>query len=288
MSKFWNWIEEEETETTETGDERERKPRCRELRLEGVIAEETWWGDEVTPKMFRDELFADSGDVTVWINSPGGDVIAASTIYTMLREYRNNCGNVNVKIDGMAASAASVIAMAGTEVSMSPTAMMMIHNPMTYVQGNREEMERAIQLLDEVKESIINAYEEKTGLSRARISHMMNNETWMSAGQAFKLGFIDEILYDGRSADNGGTYNVYQFSQAVTNMALIRKVSDTAATAATAYATPMNETADIVRDSAIETNKPDGVDGKAIATDEKRDGVDAKVLMERLMSKKYY
>jgi len=100
MQKFWNW-----TKNESTGE--------RVLYLDGVIASETWWGDEVTPAMFRDELFAGEGDITIYINSPGGDCIAASQIYTMLMEYK---GNITVKIDGLAASAASVIAMAGTEV----------------------------------------------------------------------------------------------------------------------------------------------------------------------------
>ena len=93
--------------------------------------------------MFHDELFAGSGPVIVWLNSPGGDCIAASQIYTMLMDYQ---GDVTVKIDGIAASAASVIAMAGTTVLMAPTALMMIHNPMTMAYGNHEDMEKAIEL----------------------------------------------------------------------------------------------------------------------------------------------
>ena len=106
--------------------------------------------------MFHDELFAGTGPVTIWLNSPGGDCIAASQIYSMLMDYKDD---VTVKIDGIAASAASVIAMAGTKVLMAPTALMMIHNPMTLAYGNHEDMEKAIAMLDEVKESIVNAYE---------------------------------------------------------------------------------------------------------------------------------
>lgn len=105
------------------------------------------------------------GDITVWINSPGGDCIAAAQIYNMLMDYK---GNVTVKIDGIAASAASVIAMAGNKVIVSPVSMIMIHNPATIAAGDTAEMQKAIAMLDEVKESIINAYEIKTGLSRAR------------------------------------------------------------------------------------------------------------------------
>ena len=100
----------------------------RTLNLDGAIAEETWYGDEITPKQFKSELMSGTGDITVWINSPGGCVFAASQIYNMLMEYK---GRVTIKIDGIAASAASVIAMAGTDVFMSPVSMMMIHNPMT-------------------------------------------------------------------------------------------------------------------------------------------------------------
>ena len=145
----------------------------------------------MTPKLFKDELMEGEGDITVWINSPGGDCIAAAQIYNMLLDYK---GSVTVKIDGIAASAASVIAMAGTKVIMSPVSMLMIHNPMTMAAGDTSEMEKAISMLSEIKESIINAYERKTGLSRAKLSRLMDAETWMDAGKAVELGFADEIL----------------------------------------------------------------------------------------------
>ena len=143
--------------------------------------------------MFHDELFAGTGPVTIWLNSPGGDCIAASQIYSMLMDYKDD---VTVKIDGIAASAASVIAMAGTKVLMAPTALMMIHNPMTLAYGSQEDMEKAIAMLDEVKESIVNAYEIKTCLSRAKLSHLMDSETWMNANRAVELGFADDLLKD--------------------------------------------------------------------------------------------
>ena len=182
MKKFWKW----KNQTNQ----KEQTPE-RTLFLNGTIAEESWFDDDVTPQLFRDELNAGSGDITVWINSPGGDCIAAAQIYNMLMEYK---GNVTVKIDGIAASAASVIAMAGTKVCVSPVSMMMIHNPMTVAMGNTGEMQKAIEMLDEVKESIINAYEIKTGISRAKISHLMDAETWMDANSAVEMGFADEIL----------------------------------------------------------------------------------------------
>ena len=180
MKKFWNWIRDETA------------PDARILRLEGAIAEESWFDDEVTPAAFKAELTSGSGPITVWINSPGGDCVAAAQIYNMLMDYP---ADVTVRIDGIAASAASVIAMAGTKVQMSPVSVMMIHNPLTVAMGDSDEMRRAIQLLDEVKESIINAYEIKTGLSRAKLSHLMDGETWMNAKKALELGFCDEILY---------------------------------------------------------------------------------------------
>lgn len=163
----------------------------RVLHLNGTIAEESWFDDDITPQLFKDELFAGDGDITVWINSPGGDCVAAAQIYNMLMDYK---GNVTIKIDGIAASAASVIAMAGTKVLMSPVSMLMIHNPMTVAMGDAGEMEKAIEMLGSVKDSIINAYEIKTGLSRAKISHLMDAETWMDANKAVELGFADDIL----------------------------------------------------------------------------------------------
>lgn len=163
----------------------------RTLFLNGTIAEESWFDDDVTPQLFKDELLSGSGNITVWINSPGGDCVAAAQIYNMLMDYK---GNVTVKIDGIAASAASVIAMAGAKVYVSPVSMLMIHNPMTVAMGNAADMEKAIEMLGSVKDSIINAYEIKTGLSRAKLSHLMDAETWMDANKAVELGFADEIL----------------------------------------------------------------------------------------------
>ncbi len=185
MKKFWNC-----KNRTVTNQETKEQTQERTLFLNGTIAEESWFDDDVTPQLFRDELNSGSGDITVWINSPGGDCIAAAQIYNMLMDYR---GNVTVKIDGIAASAASVIAMAGTKVLMSPVSMM-IHNLMTVAMGNTAEMQKAIEMLDSVKESIINAYEIKTGMSRTKLSHLMDAETWMDANSAVEMGFADEII----------------------------------------------------------------------------------------------
>lgn len=196
-------------------------PEARVLELNGTIASESWFDDDVTPQMFKDELFAGEGDITVWINSPGGDCIAASQIYSMLMDYK---GNVTVKIDGIAASAASVIAMAGTTVLMAPTALLMIHNPATMAFGDHNEMQKAIEMLSEVKESIINAYELKTGLSRAKLDHLMEDETWMNAKKAIELRFADGMLEDEKkmSADVGA----YQFSSKQVENALLNKITE--------------------------------------------------------------
>ena len=182
MKKFWNWIHDDSG--------------GRVLRLEGPIDSESFWGDEITPAMFREELESEEGDVTVWINSPGGNVFAAAEIYTMLKDYKSA---VTVKIASIAASAASVIAMAGDRVQMSPTALLMVHDPSTIAMGNAKAMEQAITTLNEVKESIINAYAAKTGMRRGKIADLMSNETWMNAKKAVELGFADEVLYEGKA-----------------------------------------------------------------------------------------
>ena len=205
-NKFWNWVQNDNN-----GE--------RTLFLEGVIAEESWFEDDVTPSAFKADLFAGSGPITLHINSPGGDCIAASQIYTMLMDYPYD---VKVQFDGIAASAASVIAMAGTKVSMSPTSLMMIHNPLTFALGDSEEMRKAIQLLEEVKESIINAYEIKTGLSRTRLSHMMDAETWMNAQKALELGFCDEVLFQPEKVDK--VQNSFTFSRRAVNNCLLDKL----------------------------------------------------------------
>ena len=184
MKKFWNWIHDD--------------GGGRVLRLEGPIDSENFWGDEITPQMFREDLEAEDGDVTVWINSPGGNVFAAAEIYTMLKDY---AGKVTVKVASLAASAASVVAMAGDTVQMSPTALLMLHDPSTVAMGNTRDMEKAISALNEVKEAIVNAYAAKSGLRRGRIADLMSEETWLNAKKAVELGLADEILYDGKKPE---------------------------------------------------------------------------------------
>lgn len=214
MKKFWKWKnqkvlnQETQTETVE-----------RTLFLNGTIAEDSWFDDDVTPQMFKEELMDGSGNITVWINSPGGDCVAAAQIYNMLREYK---GDVTVKIDGIAASAASVIAMARDKVLMSPVSMMMIHNPMTIAFGDSGEMQRAIDMLFSVKDSIINAYELKTGLSRVKLAHLMDAETWMDANKAIELGFADEIIQRNGAVD----MEVPQVSMLYSKTAVVNSLMD--------------------------------------------------------------
>lgn len=204
MKRFWNW----------SGPQNQRV-----LTISGTIAEDSWVDDEVTPQVFQDELSQGKGPIDLWLNSPGGDCVAASRIYTMLMNYLDD---VNVKIDGIAASAASVIAMAGTKVSMAPTAMIMIHNPLTIVGGQKEDLDQAAQMLAETKESIINAYELKTNLPREKISAMMDDETWMNVNKAIELGFADDML-----GQNKDITDCYSYSDKQSDLVVLNKLKRT-------------------------------------------------------------
>ena len=163
-----------------------------------------------------------SGNITVWVNSPGGDCVAAAQIYNMLMDYPHD---VTVKIDGIAASAASVIAMAGTKVLMSPVSTMMIHNPATIAWGDAGDMEKAIAMLETVKDSIINAYEIKSGLSRTKLSHLMDAETWMDANKAVELGFADGILSRADTGDEAPPAGSVLYSPATVVNSLMGKIA---------------------------------------------------------------
>jgi ATP-dependent Clp protease protease subunit len=185
MNRFWKWVR-NKTPAGENPDLAERT-----LFLNGTIASESWYDDDVTPALFKSDLDSGKGPITIWINSPGGDVWAAAQIYNMLLSYT---GKVTVKIDGLAASAASVIAMAGDEVLVSPVSMLMIHNPATAAMGDKDDLAQAISMLDSVKDSILNAYVKKTGLSKNKLSKLMDDETWMDANKAVELGFADRVM----------------------------------------------------------------------------------------------
>jgi len=211
MDKFWRWVVNEAEET-----------KSRTLHLEGYIAESSWFDDDITPKQFKTELYGSgdlADDIVVKIHSPGGDTFAAAQIYNMLKEYP---GKVSVHVDGLAASAASVIAMAGDEVCVSPLSVIMIHNPAMLIAGEVADLQVGINLLSEVKESIINAYQTKSGLSRAKISHMMDAETWMSAHKAIEMKFADKILYESEPADDSG--DGFIFDQMTVTNALRNKL----------------------------------------------------------------
>ncbi len=260
MKKFWNWKNRKilNRETNEEVVERV-------LSLNGTIAEESWFDDDVTPKLFKDELDSGSGDITLWINSPGGDCVAAAQIYNMLVNYK---GKVTVKIDGIAASAASVIAMAGDTVLMSPVSMMMIHNPATVAFGDHTEMEKAIEMLNGVKDSIINAYVLKTGMSRAKLSRLMDAETWMDATKAVELGFADDIVARNEilteepeegetkeSTDEDKVSDSVLFSRKAVSNALLNKLEKHYKATAKADVTKQAEIPAVTQDDGVSANE---------------------------------
>lgn len=179
MNKFWKFENKVSSEGNST------------LYLDGDISSVTWWGDEVTPEEFRNELRQMKGDLTVHINSQGGDVFAGVTIYNALKDYGK--GKVTVKVDGLAASIASVVAMAGDEIIMSPGSMMMIHNPWSMGVGSAEELRKAADTLDEIREAILPIYTDRSGQTQETVQELMDNETWMTAEKAVELGFADTV-----------------------------------------------------------------------------------------------
>jgi len=159
-----------------------------------------WFGiDATSPKSVNDSIVEANGDdLEVEINSGGGDVFAGSEIYTALKSYN---GNVTTKIVGLAASAASVIAMAGKNILMSPTGQMMIHNVSTRSSGDYRDMQHAADVLKNANTTIANAYRLKTGMSEADLLAMMNQETWLTPQQALENKFIDEIMFSNGLVD---------------------------------------------------------------------------------------
>lgn len=165
-----------------------------EVVVEGVISGELWWGDEFTPDMVRDEIAKANGNpIRIIINSPGGECFAGAAIYNALREYK---GRKTVRVDGVAASMASVIAMVGDEIYMSPGSTMMIHRPSVGAWGNVEDLKKAINMLEALEETIIPIYEQRTGLSKDEVFALLDAETWMSAEKAVELGFADKLEDD--------------------------------------------------------------------------------------------
>ena len=194
-------------------------PKVGELLLYGEISDFTWWGDEVTPRQFREDLEAlgDIDELRVYINSPGGDVFAGQAILSTLKRHK---ARKVVYIDGLAASAASVVAMAGDVIRMPKNAMMMIHNVWTIAIGDANELREVADALDRITESVVAAYQEKTGLDADEIRRMMDAETWMTAEEAVEKGFADEIeetravaasLRNGTLFVNGQEVNLSRF-----------------------------------------------------------------------------
>lgn len=201
MDKFWKWAKDE------AGNESE-------LLLEGVIASSSWWGDEVTPKAFKKELKQHTGDITVRINSPGGDVFAGVSIYNALVEHD---GKVTVKVDALAASAASFVAMAGEEIIMLPGSMMMIHNPWTFAMGDKDELAKVVEMLEKTGDSIASIYVARTGKSEEEISELLAAETWMTAQEAVEMGFATEAQEPKKPTVSDSIKNALSYASTVRN-----------------------------------------------------------------------
>lgn len=183
--KFWNF----KAKDKDTG----------ELMLYGDISSSTWWGDEVTPKDFKKDLDAlgDIKNLNIYINSGGGDVFAGQAIHSMLKRHT---ANKIVYIDGLAASIASVIAMAGDKVIMPKNAMMMIHNAWTIAAGNKEDFRKLADDMEKIDESIVTIYTDKTGITTEEIKTLMEAETWFTAEEAVEKGFADEVEQEKKLA----------------------------------------------------------------------------------------
>ena len=173
------------------------------LDIDGEIVAEPGWftgPDACVASDFRKALKGVK-NVTVHINSPGGDVIAGAEIYSALREHSlNGEGSVTVIVTGIAASAASIIAMAGDRILMHPVAYMMIHNPWTVAMGDAKELRKAAKVLDVIAEGLVSTYQARTGKDKEELEKMLANETWMSAATCVEEGFADEIYGAGSNA----------------------------------------------------------------------------------------
>ena len=186
---FWTFINQADSESGLT-----------ELELSGVISEFSWMGDEITPQLFKDQLYAvgKGGPVLLKVNSPGGDVVAASRMRAILTDYP---GPVTARVDGMAASAAVAVVMAASRVKMMDSAYMMIHDPSVVVVLAMLDIETLTSLRDElksIKDGLVPIFAERTGLAEDKLARMMTNETWMSAREAVELGFADEVITAGQ------------------------------------------------------------------------------------------
>lgn len=211
-TKFWQFVKNESAAGEESS---------ADLLLYGPIAETSWWGDEVTPKQFAEDLAAlgDVSTIRVRINSSGGDVFAAHTIYNLLKTH---AAKIITHIDGLAASAASVIAMVGDEVIMPGNAMMMIHNPWTIAMGEARDMREMADTLDTVRETIIAAYQAKSGMDREKLINLLDATTWLTAEQAKEYGLADTVTEPVRVAASlkPGQYTVNGQQMDFNNLAI--------------------------------------------------------------------
>lgn len=172
-----------------------------EMELYGYISEYSWFEDDVTPKMFKNALYSlgNGGPITVRLNSGGGDVIAASVIRSIMTDYP---GDITVRIDGLAASAAVIVAMAGKKVRIMDTAYMMIHDPaysVLFATLDIALLEDLWNTLTSIKKGIVETYAAKTGLKQDKLAQMMADTTWMSASEAVEYGFANEIIEGGQA-----------------------------------------------------------------------------------------
>jgi len=177
-----------------------KTPTVAEITIYSDIGE-SFWGDSISAKSFNEELKSIDpavNEIHVRINSPGGDVFDGITIYNRLKQHK---AKVKVYIDGLAASIASIIALAGDEVIFSESALMMIHKPWTFAMGNANELLDVVDRLDDIEEQLVNIYKKKSGKDRAEIKKMMAEETWFDAQQAIEHGFADSTMDEDESID---------------------------------------------------------------------------------------
>lgn len=192
MSKvFWRWTKDEVTSENS------------ELIIEGEISSTTWFGDEATPAQLREELQGHNGDLTVHINSPGGDVWAGTAMFNALKKHN---GSVTIVVDSLAASIASIIAMAGDKIIMAEGSMLYVHKPWTMVVGNSDEMIEAAKLLEKLGDNLVDIYVNRTGKSKDEVVAMLEGDgTWMTATEAVEAGFADEA--EGKKVNLSDTIN---------------------------------------------------------------------------------
>lgn len=221
------------------------------LHLDGTIASESWWGDEVTPQLFRDELkTVDGNKLMVIINSGGGDVWAGVAIHDALKEFS---GEVTVRVSGLAGSIASVIAMAGDVIEMTPGSTMMIHKASVFAFGNTDDMKKAIEMLETVEEGIIGIYTDRTGLPRDEVVEMVEAETWLSAEKAVDLGFADKVVKPEATDDAEATNSIFSGKFAFSNSATKESVKNYVDKFKAKNETEEEETPEVVPETTPET-----------------------------------